>query len=438
MSTALHSAPAPLHLSTRMCVFILALAAGTGIAAAFSPSLTLGVALCPALALAVFRYPEPLIVLFLTAGLVKQDPRVNALIEADLTVVFGALLVLAVVARVVARPMRLPAAIVFAIPMAVVSAASMLSPTGAYGADKALRFCTLTLLALVAPAILADDRRRMGRFLLGLAVLGFAASLTAIQSQETTHWGRLTANGSNPISLARIGALAFAFGWIRFHFARQPFERAVAIAMLAVAALCVLASGSRGPALSVVAGFAVISAITYVQHRRSIIGIGPLLVCGGLAAVALTVVTIPSVPLYRFQLLFSGEGGSSVIVRGLIYATALGLTLRNPLGIGLGGFERYALLDLRYPHNMLLEVGCEMGWIPLLGLLVLIGASLVCMVRVLRREYSWQTLFLAAVLVNALLNAMVSGDLNDNRLFFAAVLLPFVYQRIQRRAASDH
>jgi hypothetical protein len=118
-----------------------------------------------------------------------------------------------------------------------------------------------------------------------------------------------------------------------------------------------------------------------------------------------------------------------------MYATALGLTLQNPFGLGLGGFERYALLDLRYPHNMLLEVGCEMGWLPLLGLLILIAASLVCMVRVLRREYSWQTLFLATVLLNSLLNAMVSGDLNDNRLFFATVLLPFVHRRVQRREA---
>ena len=436
MSTGLHAAPAPLHLSVRLRVLVLVLAACTGVAASFSPLLTLGVALCPALALAVFRYPEPLIVLFLTAGLVKQDPRIGTLTDVDLTVVFGALLVLAVVARALARPVRLPAPIFLAVPMVLAAAWSMLSPTGAYGSDKALRFCTLTLLALVVPPWLADDRQRMGRFLLGLAVLGFAASLTAIQSQETTQWGRLTASGSNPIPLGRIGALAFAFGWIRFHFARQPLERILAIAMLAVSALCVLASGSRGPALSVVAGFVVLSAITYAQHRRSIIGIGPLLVCGGLAAVALTMVTIPSLPLYRFQLLFSGEG-ASVIVRGLMYATALGLTLQHPLGIGLGGFERYALLDLRYPHNMLLEVGCEMGWIPLLGLLILIGASLVCMVQVLRREYSWQTLFLATVLLNALLNAMVSGDLNDNRLFFATVLLPFVHRRTQMREPSD-
>jgi len=420
-----------------MRVLALALAACTGVAASLSPLLTLGVALCPALALAVFRYPEPLIVLFLTAGLVKQDPRISTLTDVDLTVIFGALLVLAVVARAVARPVRLPAPIVLAVPMVLAAAWSMLSPSGAYGSDKALRFCTLTLLALVVPSLLADDRQRMGRFLLGLAVLGFAASLTAIQSQETTEWGRLTAHGSNPIPLGRIGALAFAFGWIRFHFARQPFERILAIAMLAVSALCVLASGSRGPALSVVASFVVISAITYVQHRRSIIGIGPLVVCSGLAAVALTMVTIPSLPLHRFQVLFNGEGGASVIVRGLMYATALGLTLQNPLGIGLGGFERYALLDLRYPHNMLLEVGCEMGWVPLLGLLVLIGASLVCMVRVLRREYSWQTLFLATVLFNALFNAMVSGDLNDNRLFFATVLLPFVHRRTQMREPSD-
>ena len=51
--------------------------------------------------------------------------------------------------------------------------------------------------------------------------------------------------------------------------------------------------------------------------------------------------------------------------------------------------------------------------------------------KVLRQEYSWPTLFLAIVVMTMLLNAMVSGDLNDNRIFFAVVLLPFVYERFQ-------
>ena len=118
---------------------------------------------------------------------------------------------------------------------------------------------------------------------------------------------------------------------------------------------------------------------------------------------------------------------------GFLYATAWQLMLQHPLGIGVGGFERFAPLDLRYPHNLFLEVGCELGWIPLLSLLATLALSLSALVKVLKNEYSWPMLFLGILVITTLLNSMVSGDLNDNRNFFAALLLPFVALRLQKR-----
>jgi O-antigen ligase len=103
--------------------------------------------------------------------------------------------------------------------------------------------------------------------------------------------------------------------------------------------------------------------------------------------------------------------------------------------VGVGGFDRYAPLELHYPHNLLLEVGSELGWIPLFSLVVLLTWSVIVVVRILRREYAWHTLFLSLVFMSALMNAMVSGDLNDNRVLYATFLLPFTYWRMQ--AAAD-
>jgi hypothetical protein len=50
--------------------------------------------------------------------------------------------------------------------------------------------------------------------------------------------------------------------------------------------------------------------------------------------------------------------------------------------------------------------------------------------EIVRLEYSWKTQFIAVIVLTGLLNAMVTGDLNDNRILFTVLLLPFLYRHL--------
>jgi O-antigen ligase len=108
----------------------------------------------------------------------------------------------------------------------------------------------------------------------------------------------------------------------------------------------------------------------------------------------------------------------------------MALFREHPLaGVGIGGFDvaRGFGDGVRgdYPHNILLEVACELGVLGLVALLLLVWYGLRAGAGAMRRARTRQEFAVAAtvltVMVYFLANAMFSGDLNDNRLLFAAL-----------------
>ena len=435
MSTlTLGKLPTEIRRRDMLLAFLATLAIG-GLAA-LHPGLLLAGVVAPLLLVASFTRPEIVLVLFLTAGVYKQHTLVTRLVPFDVTVGIAAVLCVALLVRVLRRPVHIPLAALLLLPLLVAVGLGLMSPPNAYGAEKASRFLTLTCLAMVSGVVFLDRREQMHRFLVGVAVLGMVITVSAVMEGSATEMGRLTLAGSSPIALARVGALTFAFGWLRFHFARSLAGRIGAAAIVILTLFCVLNSGSRGPTLSVAVALVGVSVITALHHGRSPIGLLPLILIAGIVTLLVSILTLPYIPLYRFELLFSENKGASVLARSLLFAIAWKLTLQNPLGIGIGGFDSHVPMDMKYPHNLFLEVGCELGWLPLAALVALIACSLGTMYAILKREYSWPALFLAVALSTLLLNSMVSGDMNDNRVFFAVLLLPFVYARMRRAAES--
>jgi len=407
-----------------------------GLAASLAPMLPLLVILGPIVVVAALRAPETVFVLFLTAGVYKQDPRLAVLLPVDVTVLMGGWLALALVLRGVRRGLHVPPAAWLLLPLVAAVLFGLARGPVPYGAEKAVRFCTLTLLAIVASLALLRDRAAQRKFFLALAVVAVLLGIYAAQSPDATTEGRLTLQGSSPISLGRLAAVALAFGWLQYHFQRRAFERVAALGVLALSSYCVLASGSRGPVLSFLASMMLVAIVSFRRHGKSPVSLRVVLVVGVFAAVIVAVGLIPAMPLQRFQLLVSENKGTSIFLRGVLFATAWKLMLTHPLGLGIGGFSKYAVLDLRYPHNLFLEVGSELGWLPLAALVVLVIWSLRCVVQALQAEYSWTAQFMAIVVLTALLNSMVTGDLNDNRILFACLLLPFLFRRTQAQAVD--
>lgn len=80
-----------------------------------------------------------------------------------------------------------------------------------------------------------------------------------------------------------------------------------------------------------------------------------------------------------------------------------------------------------YPHNLFIEVMVELGGIGLLLLALLIGITIRYAILILKSAQSERWIVLVMIFIAMLFNVTVSGDIPDNRAFFAVIgLLPVI------------
>jgi O-antigen ligase len=86
------------------------------------------------------------------------------------------------------------------------------------------------------------------------------------------------------------------------------------------------------------------------------------------------------------------------------------------VGIGTGGYAAISTTGAIYPHNIVLEVGTELGVLGLLALAAFVLSVVVRLLRLLRgggETAGWAGLLLT-LFVFALVNAQFSGDVPYN------------------------
>ena len=169
-----------------------------------------------------------------------------------------------------------------------------------------------------------------------------------------------------------------------------------------------------------------------------------LLLSTGAFAAALVVgsYVAPERSSYRIQLSYQSNPleDTKENVSFVERAKALELTAKSaitaPLGLGWGGFAELAHrhnLELEYPHNLLAELLIEGGWF-------LAGYTCVLLFFTVRRatgavlgsqgpEQRW----IIGLVFYMLLNSLVSGDLNDNRLLFALLAIASLLEWTPKR-----
>ena len=391
------------------------------------------------LADAVFSF-EMLFVLFLFAGRYKVDPRFQW-IPVDLTALtFGLSVGCGALVLLRRRPFSVSLSGVRVVAVyalfAGYSVASLLwSPSRSYGGTKALYLVTLVAWCLVAPVLIvaaSEDRQR--RLIVALAVfaswIGLETALAYVGGSGT---GFVTALGGsgNYLGIGRtlgIGMVSLLVGGL-FLFEGRLWP-ALAIGMAAALAGLLLVVGGRGPFLASVASVAVLFAMMgRLSASRGLVLPRRVAWLGAIAAVGVAVTAAVvaraglTTTLVRLQLLFSGSLGASAGARVTWMREALDGWVDAPVvGHGLGSWP--VLLDMKdargYPHNLLLETGFEGG---LVGV-ALLAALCALALRTSMRAGPLRTptrVFALLLFVNTLLNAMVSGDVSDNRVVFVAV-----------------
>ncbi|HUC42317.1 MAG TPA: O-antigen ligase family protein [Candidatus Micrarchaeaceae archaeon] len=382
----------------------------------------------------LLRYPEFALALYVVIGDIKGDNRIASAVPFDLTLGVGVILCAGVLLNLLRRrrPLPVPSLYLLFIPFVAWMLASLAyTPVLAAGAEKLARFLTVTGIVIIAPFFVLTDLQAMKRFLIGFAGGAFAIcaySLTGLGGEE-----RLASPSDNTIGLGHVACSLFLVFWFLL-LARFPFPRRLAIyPLLAVPAVALIGSGSRGPAIALF----VIVLLSLYFHRRLILDLGLFCLLGGFAV---PFVGLPQASLDYLGSLFGCRNFAEVVSsRADLASFAWDLLRRHPLlGVGLEGYRFHSLNAgvYKWPHNIFLEVACELG-IPALLLLcaIFLGAVRAALRLLGERNPPFPLLsqLAAALLVMGIINATNTGDINSDRLTWLFVTLVFVVAGLSTR-----
>ncbi len=387
--------------------------------------------------LALLVYPEVALALYVVIGDLKGDDRISALLPVDLTLALGALLLVGIALNLLChkRVVKIPAPyFLFIALVAIMTASLTYTPVFDAGLEKLGRFLTVTGIVIVAPFFLLGTRRQTVRFFASFAVAAFAIcswSLFALGGSE-----RLVTPSNNTIGLGHIACALILILW----FAVLPFfsfpRRFFAYPLLFVPVLALIGSGSRGPAIAcalVILGSAVLC-------RSRILD----LVCAlALGSAILPFAHIPGSAIQYLGTLVSSRSVSGLLsFRYELLEYGWRLLQQHPLlGTGIQGFRYYSPNSelYKWPHNIFLEIACELGIPAALIACAIFTAATAEAIRQLRDTVSpaWALSQLAAALLAAgIVNATNTGDINSDRLTWLFLSLVFVMRGV-RTCESD-
>ncbi len=381
----------------------------------------------------LFGLKEFVLAGFLTAGYFKADPRL-AWLPVDFTVFMAGFLAILIGWFLLKNRFYLPRNIFPPIVLFLLFLPGLfVAEWDDYSIEKVARFFTLTLLAAIGPVFLIKDWNDLGRFWNALSFLGLILAVDALlRVPQSDELSRLTGFGSNTIALGRAAGVALIWLVILGLEGRLHFMGFFPVA--GIAAFALLGAGSRGPLLA--AGLALFIYFVFLKSNFYQLMRFMGLVAGVILVLAMSITWVPESSLERVARLLTGTLGSSEEVRLQAYLASWELMQNNPLGLGLGGFASAVELwsgEVRvlYPHNIVLETFLEGGWLAGLYFLGLVGISLFRGYRLGSTLRKAEPRALLSVFVYMFLNALVSGDLNDNRLFFATLSLTLTLGKVR-------
>lgn len=388
----------------------------------------------------VTRAPEVSLVLFLFAGEFKAAPLLAPLNETlDLTLLFG-LLLLAAGVRIAFTTglwnLGGTLAVVW-LSFCCLSLASLLwTPSADYGFNKTLQFITLSSVAFLGPAVIASaGRLHLARYLISLLLFSIAYSASVLPEviRAPSSLDFVFVPGSNYLGLGRVASVGILI-LLTYVLPRGRVSAALSIGLLTVIGGALLASGGRGPILAVGLALVVLAATCItLRSRRGLIVVTYVPVIIGLVAALAHFGLLPANTAYRFSLLapdmINQDTSESLSTRTRLdmWDSAWEAISSRPLsGLGSGGFAQwYSGKDVReYPHNVFLEVGSELGVLGLVLAFLLLYIPLWTWFRSARMAMPDEEVLLRICVLGLFVagwaNAMLSGDLNDNRLAWMA------------------
>ncbi|MGI6611108.1 MAG: glycosyltransferase [Limnochordia bacterium] len=292
-----------------------------------------------------------------------------------------------------------------------------------YSVWKVSRLFTLTLLAGVAPFVLFRSDEDVYRLLHALWLVALAMALSSAFAYFTGRGSgsRIVASGVDTTALGRAAGMAML--WLLSQRLDGRGHWALFCVTGALLMMVLLGTAAKGPILAAAVSTGLVAWLRVREKPGEMIRIGALFVLLGLLFLVARGYVDDSA-LRRVGQLLQGRLTGSELERLSAYEQSWAFVKNHPLGLGWGGFARYVNLweglDRQYPHNVVLEVLLEGGWLAGAAFVILILLSLR---RVYTMSHAFEARALLPLLLFFLLNALVSGDVNDNRMLFTFIAL---------------
>lgn len=384
---------------------------------------------------------EFLFILFLFAGVYKADPRFKWA-PVDLTALFFVLSVIVAIIIFIRRGFRFERYSLLLVGVCLVFvmyvfASLAWTPGVVYARQKALYIATLTFWPLVATAlIVANDSRRVKRFLLGLFIFSlWIAVESLIFFLKTKKFGFVTALGGEEgqgayLILGRVLGLGtvIVFSYLLF-FAKSWLTRILALLIFFFFFFDMLILGGKGPFFATVTALLIplvmgwkINYKPSIRIKKYVLLIILLFLFIGGIIVYMFVAGKATVTLARIRVMVEPSMGESAGERLDYYIKSFQLWEEQPLvGHGIGSWPiLLGIGDLRnYPHNIILEIIVELGLIGVLIFLSIVFLSVRALGKTKMLRENPFLILLLMLFINTIVNSMVSGDISDNRIVFA-------------------
>ena len=301
-----------------------------------------------------------------------------------------------------------------------------------YGLEKAINFwlIVIPISVVVVERYARKDVLNAFYILLGVTIFLALLSVIGLSVGERSD-GRMTVLGGGPIVFARW----MGFGIVTLLFLPIKIKSIYKYLLILAFFVLALSSGSRGPILGLI-----LTGFVYVILNFNRVILRLIIVTCLLAAAFLFFNAGEQISKLgnskRVFMNISTKGGSkkSTSTRKNLAIGSLILLKNYPFGVGPGNWQGITnklspthLMPLEYPHNLLLEVGCEYGVHTLLLLLLLfLYVFYLAYNKMIQYKYHKGSLYplLFYLLLYFFLNSLVSGMLNDSRLLF--IIISFI------------
>lgn len=333
--------------------------------------------------------------------------------------------------------------ILFILLALIVAFSFFFTPSPEYGANKIMRFSLIGVTMFLTPLIIVQSQKDVKHllqffmysvFLLLFAVLAQFVYFLFIGKFALLlgYFNRFSLPGANPIQVGRFLAIGATFMLVYLIRRSNNNSKPIIISIIALL-FGLIATGSRGPLLSIIIGLLFYVFLFEKVQRQRIFMYGFFVVFVSLGLLFL----FPEDLTQRFfdvtqgAVLMTTEGVKKVstIATRLSYwqmsiESWVSSLWNNILGLGAGGFSSlFIWRDWRwYPHNVFFEVLVEFGSI---GITIFISFLLISfkdiqkgIIKGALSEHS--ALWIAATLV-MFIAAQFSGDINDNRLLWMLI-----------------